>query len=218
MTTQGMIDEEKRLVAEAAAQLVEPGMRVGLGTGSTVAHLLPALARRRLGGLRCIATSEATAEQGAELGLPIEPFDRLERLDIAIDGADQVDDSGWIVKGGGGAHLREKIAAHAADRFVVMVSSDKLVERLSGPVPLELFPFGLLATLHDLGNVRLREAPLSPDGNVIADLHVDVSDPAALAAALDAAAGVAGHGLFDPSPTTTVLVARDGRVVTHPTD
>lgn len=216
MTARDTIEAEKRLVAEAAAELVEPGMRVGLGTGSTVAHLLPALARRNLPGLRCIATSDATTEQASALGLPVEPFDALERLDITIDGADQVDATGWIVKGGGGAHLREKIAAHAAERFVVMVSSDKVVDRLSGPVPLELFAFGLPATLHDLGGVRLRDAPPSPDGNFIGDLHVDMGDPAALAAALDAAAGVAGHGLFDPSPSTTVLVARGGRVASHP--
>src|SRR5262245_53443527 len=115
-------------------------MRVGLGTGSTVAHLLPALAARDL-ELRCVATSPATAEAARALGLSVEPFtgaDALAELDMAIDGADQVDPSGWLVKGGGAAHTREKAVAAAAARFVVIVSSDKLVERLAPPVPLEL--------------------------------------------------------------------------------
>src|SRR5215831_9669857 len=114
-------------------------MRVGLGTGSTVAFLLPALAAREL-DLRCVATSVATEQKGRELGLNVETFsgiDALGTLDIAIDGADQVAPSGWLVKGGGAAHTREKAVAAAADRFVVIVSSDKLVERLSPPVPLQ---------------------------------------------------------------------------------
>ena len=131
---------EKRLAAEAAAELVEDGMVVGLGTGSTVAYLLPALAARGL-DLRCVATSPATESAARELGLRVETFagaDAPARLDIAIDGADQVDPDGWLVKGGGAAHTREKAVAAAADRFVVIVASDKLVERLAPPIPLEL--------------------------------------------------------------------------------
>src|SRR5215472_9313065 len=127
------IEQEKQLAAEAAAELVEDGMRVGLGTGSTVAYLLPALARRGL-ELRCVATSPATADKAAELGLRVEPFagaDAIAQLDVAIDGADQVAPSGWLVKGGGAAHTREKAVAAAADRFVVIVSSEKLVDRLT---------------------------------------------------------------------------------------
>src|SRR5262245_21600221 len=125
-------DREKKVAAEAAAALVEDGMRVGLGTGSTVAHLLPALARRQL-SLRCVATSPATERAARELGLSVEPFaglDALAELDIAIDGADQAAPTGWLVKGGGAAHTREKAVAAAAARFVVIVSSDKLVDRL----------------------------------------------------------------------------------------
>src|SRR5262245_17179683 len=106
-------DDEKRLAAEAAAQLVEQGMKVGLGTGSTVAHLLPALAARGL-EIRCVATSVTTEEQARDLGIAVEDFDSLGSLDIAIDGADQVDPDRWLVKGGGGAHTREKIVAAAA--------------------------------------------------------------------------------------------------------
>src|SRR3954471_13379199 len=103
-------------------------MTVGLGTGSTAAHLLPALARRGLTDLRCVATSVATEEQARGLGIPVEDFDSLERLDIAIDGADEIRPDGWLIKGGGGAHLREKIVAAAADRFVVVSDSSKPVE------------------------------------------------------------------------------------------
>jgi ribose 5-phosphate isomerase A len=152
-------DEEKRAAAEAAAALVEDGMRVGLGTGSTVAFLLPALAARGLRELRCVATSVATERLARELGLPVESFDgsgALDRLDIAIDGADQVAPDGWIVKGGGGAHTREKAVAAAADRFVVIVSSDKLVEALVPPVPLELLSFGAAATLRRLPEATRR--------------------------------------------------------------
>lgn len=197
----------KRDAGEAAALLVEPGTRVGLGTGSTVAWFLEALARRRLPGLRCIATSPATARRGTELGLPIEEFDVLDRLDLTVDGADQVAADGWLVKGGGGAHLREKLAATAADRFVVIVGADKLVDRLVAPVPLELHRFGLAATLAQLATARVRDgARLSPDGGVIADLDGAIDDPAALAASLDAAPGVLGHGLFAPALVDEVVV------------
>src|SRR6187455_2853426 len=148
------IEEEKRAAAEAAAQLVEDGMTVGLGTGTTVAHLLPALAARGL-TLRCVATSLRTEEEARSLGLPVEPFSGIARLDIAIDGADQVAPDGWIVKGGGGAHTREKVVAAASARFVVIASSDKVVDALGPPVPLELLSFGLTATLRLLGEARV---------------------------------------------------------------
>jgi len=144
-------DAEKRIAAEAAAELVEDGMTVGLGTGSTVAFLLPAIAARGLSGIRCVATSVATEQQARELGIPVEEFSELERLDIAIDGTDEVTPDGWLIKGGGGAHLREKIVAAAADRFVVIADSSKPVERFTWPVPLELFAFGLASTLARLG-------------------------------------------------------------------
>jgi ribose 5-phosphate isomerase A len=201
--------EEKRAAARVAAALVEEGMAVGLGTGSTVAELLPELARREIPGLRCVATSPATEEAAWELGLGVEPFDTLRALDLAIDGADQVAPDGWLVKGGGGAHLREKVVAAAAARFVVIVDSGKPVEVLGPPVPLELRAFGLAATLERLtalGEVRRREAPASPDGGVIADLHADLAEPGLLATSLDADPGVAAHGLFPPAMVSDVLV------------
>ncbi len=204
-------EREKRAAAEAAAELVEDGMAVGLGTGSTVAHLLPALAGRGL-AIRCVATSPETEHAARELGLQVESFDGLDRLDIAIDGADQVAPDGWLVKGGGGAHLREKIVAAAAERFVVVVDSGKPVEELSPPVPLELSSFGLQATLRALGRTELRDAPPSPDGGLIADYLGPVGDPEALAARLAATPGVVEHGLFGPELVSDVLVGRGEQV------
>jgi len=207
-------DDEKRLAAEAAAELVESGMTVGLGTGSTVAHLLPAIARRGLADIRCVATSVGTEEQARELGIPVEDFDRLQRLDIAVDGTDEVTPEGWLIKGGGGAHLREKIVAAAAARFVVICDSSKPVDSLRGPVPLELFSFGAASTLERLGgDAKLREAPRSPDGGLIADYRgPGLDDPAALAARLEADPGIAAHGLFPPVMVSTVLVAKGDAV------
>jgi ribose 5-phosphate isomerase A len=197
---------EKQLAAEAAAALVEDGMSVGLGTGTTVALLLPVLAARGL-SLRCVATSLQTERQARELGLQVESFNGIDRLDIAIDGADQIAPDRWLVKGGGAAHTREKIVAAAADRFVVIASADKLVERIEPPVPLELLAFGLSGTLRRLEPARLRDVPPSPDGNPIADYLGDVDDPAELAARLDGTAGLVEHGLFPPALVTDVIVA-----------
>ena len=207
-------EREKQLAAETAAELVEDGMLVGLGTGSTVAYLLPVLAARNL-DLRCVATSVATAVAARELGLRVESFagvDALPRLDVAIDGADQVAPSGWLVKGGGAAHTREKAVAAAADRFVVIVSSDKLVDRLSPPVPLELLEFGLAGTLRRLGTAQLRDVPRSPDGGVIADFTGELDDPAELAERLSATVGVVEHGLVPAEMVSTLVVARGEQV------
>jgi ribose 5-phosphate isomerase A len=202
---------EKSRAAQAAAELVTDGMTVGLGTGSTVAHFLPALVERRL-RLRCVATSPRTEGSARELGLAVEPFDRLDLLDIAIDGADQVAPDGWLVKGGGGAHTREKIVAVAAERFVVIVDSSKLVERIRPPIPLELHAFGLRSTLRELGEVELRDAPLTPDAGLLADYLGDVTDPRSVAERLAAIPGVVEHGLFPPSLVGEVLVGRDREV------
>ncbi|HEX4176090.1 MAG TPA: ribose 5-phosphate isomerase A [Acidimicrobiales bacterium] len=205
------IPAEKRVAAAAAAALVENGMRVGLGTGTTVAELVPALGRLGL-AITCVATSPATEALARVHGLEVHPFTDIDRLDLAIDGADQVDPAGWLVKGGGGAQTRERIVAAAADRFVVIVSSDKPVSRLHAPVPLELLAFGLAATLHALPGAVLRDAPPTPDGGVLADYHEEVGDPVLLAERLDAVPGLISHGLFPPSLVTTVLIARGNDV------
>jgi ribose 5-phosphate isomerase A len=205
------VEREKQIAAEAAAELVEDGMTVGLGTGSTVGYLLPALAARGL-AIRCVATSPRTEETARGLGLTVEPFDTVDRFDIAIDGADQIAPDGWLVKGGGAAHTREKVVAAAADRFVVIADSGKTVESLHPPVPLELLAYGLAATLRRLGPVALRDVPRSPDGGVIADYLGEISDPAELAARLSATPGVVEHGLFPPCLVSDVLVGRGERV------
>jgi ribose 5-phosphate isomerase A len=204
-------EREKRAAAEEAARLVEEGMTVGLGTGSTVAFLLSALAARGL-QIRCVATSPQTEERARDLGLAVEPFENFDRLDMAIDGADQVDPGGWLLKGGGAAHTREKIVARAAERFVVIVSSNKIVQTLAPPIPLELLAFGLPATLRALGPVELRDTQRSPDGGVIADYLGPVDDPAELAERLQATPGVVEHGLFPPELVGEILIGRAGGV------
>ena len=214
--SQAEIELEKRLAAEAAAELADDGMTVGLGTGSTVAYLLAPLAARKL-AIRCVATSPATAQEATRLGLEVVEFTGLDapaQLDLAIDGADQVSPSGWLVKGGGGAHTREKAVVAAASRFVTIVSSNKLVDRLVPPIPLELARFGLAGTLARLEQARLRDAPLSPDGGVIADYLGEFDDPEALAAWLSSATGVVEHGLFPAEMVSNVIVAH-GRDVTR---
>ncbi len=207
-------ENEKQLAADTGAELVQDGMYVGLGTGSTVAWLLPALAARRL-ELSCVASSPATEQVARKLGLRVESFagrGAPAQLDIVIDGADQVAPSGWLVKGGGAAHTREKALVAAAERFVVIVSSDKVVERLRAPVPLELLEFGLAATLARLQTVTLRDVPRSPDGGVIADFTGPFDDPAELAERLSLTVGVVEHGLFPPELVSEVVVGRGEKV------
>ncbi len=119
---------------------------------------------------------------------------------------------GWLIKGGGGAHTREKIVAAAAQRFVVIASAEKAVSKLSAPVPLELLGFGAACTLAALSPARLRDAPASPDGGLIADYEGPIGDPSELAARLSATPGVVDHGLFAPQLTSTILIAGESGV------
>jgi ribose 5-phosphate isomerase A len=221
-----VVEHQKREAARAAAELVESGMRLGLGTGSTVAYLLEALGERELRELNCAATSPATARAARALGLKVRPLDDLGELDLAIDGADQIDPSGWLVKGGGGAHTREKIVAAAARRFVVIASANKAVDTLSPPVPLELIRFAVKHTMRSLVHAQLRprradaDGPAtdsrgparerrwrSPDGGLIADYLGPVGDPRALATRLNVVPGVVEHGLFPPEMVSLILIA-----------
>jgi ribose 5-phosphate isomerase A len=204
--------------------MVSDGMRVGLGTGSTVAHLLPALAERGLRDVRCVATSPATELAARALGLTVRGPDEVDELDLAIDGADQIDPAGWLIKGGGGAHTREKIVAAAAKRFVVIASAEKAVAQLAPPVPLELMRFGLHSTLRALAHARLRPPPPgtvssistptleSPDGGLIADYFGPVGDPRELSTRLSATPGMVEHGLFAPEMVSVILIAGEGGV------
>lgn len=198
-------ESEKRLAAEAAATLVRDGMRVGLGTGSTVAYLIEALARRAA-RVEYAATSPRTRNQAVAAGLVVVDFEDWDRIDLAIDGADQIAASGWLMKGGGGAHAREKIVAASAERFVVIADSTKLVAELRGPVPLELSRFGLASTLRRVGSALVRDGDTSPDAGVIADLPCVITDPEALARTLSATPGVIAHGLFEPGLVSEVVV------------
>jgi ribose 5-phosphate isomerase A len=208
------VEREKQAAAEAGAELVGEGMRVGLGTGSTVARLLPVLATRAVKDVAYVATSPQTERAAREHGLDVRPFTTFDRLDLAIDGADQVAPSGWLVKGGGGAHTREKVVAAAAERFVVIASSNKLVGTLAALIPVELLPFGLDSTLRLLEPVALRSAPPTPDGGLLADYLGQVEDPAELAARLSQTPGVVEHGLFPPQLISEILVASGSSVRT----
>jgi ribose 5-phosphate isomerase A len=208
------IARHKHEAARAAAELVQDGMAVGLGTGSTVAYLLAALGERadELARTRCVATSPATAQIARELGLRVEELDEVGELDVAIDGADQVARDGWLVKGGGGAHTREKIVAAAAERFVVIVSAEKEVAKLGSPVPLEVLKFGVQRTLAAVGDAKLRwpssdRSQTSPDGNLIADYHGPVENARRLAERLSQTPGVVEHGLFAPEMVSEIVIA-----------
>ena len=200
-------EAEKQAAARAAAALVRDGDLVGLGSGSTVAHLFPALAARGL-AIRCVAASPSSEQAARAVGLEVVPFEQLARLDVAIDGADQITRDGWLIKGGGAAHTREKIVAAAADRFIVIGGAEKLVDALEPPIPLELLEFGLAATLAALQPVTLRDVPRSPDGGIIAAYHGPIEAPAQLAPRLSATPGVVDHGLFPPELTNTAIIAR----------
>lgn len=207
-------DHEKLVAARAAAELVEDGMRIGLGTGSTVRHLVDALGERSL-DIECVATSEATSRQAAELGLTVVDPDQGGRLDLTIDGADEIDPALNLTKGGGGAHVREKIVAHESERFVVIADSGKLVEQL-GPfgTPLEILPWApgrTVAGVEALGaqSVTVRDVR-SDNNNLLADAHFGtIADPAGMAASLDAIPGMVGHGLFPGAWVERAIIGDD---------
>jgi ribose 5-phosphate isomerase A len=199
------LDDEKRMVAHAAALLVHDGMRVGLGTGTTVAHLLEALAQRRVRATY-VASSPRTHQAASALGLQVDHLDHWTKLDLAIDGADQIAADGWVAKGAGGALTREKLLAVSADRFVIIADSSKSVERIHSPIALELLAFGLSSTLFRLLHAQLREAAPTPDGGVLADFTGEVADAGALAELLANTPGVVEHGLFAPALVTDVFI------------
>ena len=192
----------------AALELIEDGMRLGLGTGSTAVFMLRGLGRRVGQGLNVVgvATSERTAALARELGIPLTSLEETPELDLAIDGADEFDPNRDLIKGAGGALLREKIVAHAAARFVVIADASKRVRALGAvPLPVEVIPMAARPLENQLGalgpEVRLRQAGGTPfitdEGNWILDCHFgEIAAPAALALQLQALPGVVAHGLF----------------------
>ena len=209
-----MSDEQKRRAAEAALSHVEDGMRLGLGTGSTAAHFVRGLGRRVAEGLRVtgVATSKATEVLARELAVPLAPLDTAGALDLDVDGADEIGPGLALIKGGGGALLREKIVAHAAQRMIVIGDESKLVPELGAfPLPVEIVDFAVSATARAIERaaaalgltvaVNLRQdgdAPyLTDGGNRILDASFgQIPDPEALSDALSRMPGVVEHGLF----------------------
>lgn len=226
-------DLAKDAAARAAVALVEDGMRLGLGTGSTAVFMVRRLAQRvRAEGLnlRCAATSRATCDLAEHLGLRIEELDQIGWLDLTLDGADEIDPDLNLIKGGGGAHLREKIVAAASDRMVVIADPLKVVETLGAfHLPVEVVPFGLETTrVHiqrlldrmDLSHrpmlLRRRDGRVlrTDENNVILDLSLDlIHDPARLAAGLAAIPGVVEHGLFLDMCSLALIGSPDGSVI-----
>ncbi|WP_230481363.1 ribose-5-phosphate isomerase RpiA [Sphingomonas sp. Leaf21] len=194
-------DADKRLAATAAVQEVCDDMLVGLGTGSTAAHAIAALADRRL-RIETVATSVASATMAESLGLAVRDFAEVARIDIAIDGADAIDARLHAVKGAGGAMLREKVVADAATRMIVIADGSKRATRLGGvALPVEVLPFARRYVMGQLANhfVRLVERPdyRTDNGNIVIDGHGwDDTALIALADSLVAIPGVVGHGLF----------------------
>jgi ribose 5-phosphate isomerase A len=205
------VDDQKRRAAEAAALLVEEGMIVGLGTGSTAVFFVRALAARGL-QVRCVATSVATGELAASLGLTVLDLDAVDAIDLTVDGADEIGPGLDVIKGAGGALLREKLVWQASRRCVVIADARKPVTRLGAfALPVEVVAFGARSTVArlwdvfqsqgvpDVPKLRLRDGdPMRTDGgNLIYDVTCGViDDPAALAAAIKAVTGVVDHGLF----------------------
>jgi ribose 5-phosphate isomerase A len=235
------IDTQKRAAAARALELVEPGMRLGLGTGSTARHFVELLAERVRAGLRVVAvpTSEATQRDAQRLGVPLTTLEETPALDLTVDGADEIAPDLSLIKGGGGALLREKIVASASARMVVIADESKWVVALGRfPLPIEVVPFGLAATrraveaaaaaAHCPGPAVLRQArdgvPFVSDcGHWILDAALGrIPDPVALADRLARIAGVVEHGLFIALARTAILANADGvRLVqrtANPTD
>ncbi|MGF1651677.1 MAG: ribose-5-phosphate isomerase RpiA [Hyphomicrobiaceae bacterium] len=205
----------KRRAAEAAIELVEPGMKIGLGTGSTASAFVAALGARVAAGLDviCVPTSEETRRQAVELAIPLTTLDDEPFLDLTVDGADEIDGSLRLIKGGGGALLREKIVAAASERMVVIADGSKLVDKLGAfPVPIEVVRFGIHATLNMVemlsadagctGPITLRRTAdgkpfITDNGNLILDCAFkQIENPELLAEVLQFVPGVVDHGLF----------------------
>ncbi|HEY1223699.1 MAG TPA: ribose-5-phosphate isomerase RpiA [Brevundimonas sp.] len=227
-----MSDHQKQRAGEAAAERVEAGMVVGLGTGSTAAWFVKALAARNLTGLRCVPTSEATADLARELGLTLSTLEDTPRIDLTIDGADEIGPGLALVKGGGAALLREKLVWEASSRCIVIADSAKVVPALGAfPLPIEVVAFGHKTTANRLSDVltdhdimmpaRVRSAERglvrTDGGNLIYDTKCGViHDPARLADDLKLVTGVVEHGLFLDLADEAIIGGDDGVKVLHP--
>jgi len=230
------MDELKRRAAACALERVSDGMKLGLGTGSTAKHFVELLGERVSAGLKVIGvpTSEVTRADAERCGIPLTTLDDTDRLDLTIDGADEVDPALDLIKGGGGALLREKIVAAASDRMIVIADDSKWVETLGRfPLPVEVIPFGFAATRRALaeafeecrlsGPMVVRKggdghAFVTDGGHWIVDAHLGrIADAPRLSGLLNAIPGVVEHGLFTGLASTVVLAGLQGiRVVERP--
>ncbi|WP_068088472.1 ribose-5-phosphate isomerase RpiA [Novosphingobium rosa] len=221
-------DDRKRAAAQAAVALIKPGMLVGLGTGSTAAHAVEALGRAVADGLdvRAVATSRATATHAARLGIAVLRPHTVSRIDLCIDGVDEIDPSFLAIKGAGGAMLREKIVAGMATRMIAIADDSKAVARLGGhPVPVEVLPLAqafVARAVQDLGGdpvPRIDGAGAlvkTDQDNIILDARfTGDQDWRAIAARMDAIPGLLGHGLFLDEVHTLCLGGADGAVLTE---
>ncbi len=220
-------ENAKRLAGEKAAGLIENGMKVGLGTGSTANFFIDALAARKL-NIVCVATSKASETRAREKGLRLTTLDDEPQLDITVDGADEIGPNLSLIKGGGGALLFEKIVASASRKMVVIADEGKCVDRLGAyPLPIEVVTFGLGATrraivalcerLNLSGGLQLRgtkehERFLTDGGHYILDASLEqIPDPETLARALSQIPGIVEHGLF--LNIATLALISDGQQV-----
>jgi ribose 5-phosphate isomerase A len=230
------MDELKRQAAARALERVSDGMRLGLGSGSTAKHFVELLGERVRAGLDVIGvpTSETTRADAERCGIRLSTLDEIERLDLTVDGADEVDASLNLIKGGGGALLREKIVAAASDRMIVIADDSKWVKALGRfPLPLEVIPFGLAATQRAIaaafaqcgvsGQMTVREggsghAFVTDGGHWIVDAHLGrIADAPRLSGLLNSIPGVVEHGLFIGLASTVVLAGLQGiRVIERP--
>lgn len=218
-----MTDDDKRLAALAAVAEVQPGMLIGLGTGSTAAHAIAAIGALVARGLEidAVATSMASAKLAEKHGISLLDFEDVAAVDLAIDGADEIDAQCRAIKGAGGAMLREKIVASAASRMIVIADGSKRVGRLGAAlVPVEVLPFARSFVARQLQLIgaapELRKAGSDPyltdQDNIVFDcVFADLDDPERLAASLSAIPGVLGHGLF-VSEIDAAYIAHDGSV------
>jgi ribose 5-phosphate isomerase A len=223
------IDELKRQAAAKALEYVRDGMKLGLGTGSTAKHFVELLGERVAGGLKVIGvpTSEATRADALRCGVPLTTLDDVDRLDLTVDGADEIDPQLNLIKGGGGALLREKIVATASDRMIVIADESKWVATLGRfPLPVEVIPFGLAATRRAIaeafaqsdvsGQMAIRNgndghAFVTDGGHWIIDAHLgQIPDAPRLAGLLSSIPGVVEHGLFIGQASIAMLAGCQG--------
>lgn len=220
--------ERLRLLGEAAAATIEPGMRIGLGTGSTADAVIRALGQRVAGGLEVtgVATSERTRRLASSLGIRLVELDDVDELDLGIDGADEIDPNLNLIKGRGGALLHEKLVAITCARFLIVAASEKLVDRLGSrvPIPVEIVPLGWPHTRRRLASLGLEgvlrtagESDATPfrtdDGHYIVDCATGpIHDPVSLASAIKEISGVIDHGLFIDIATQTLTIDPAGAI------